>query len=84
MPTVKTAVSLQQSLFDQTEALAHEMNISRSRLIALALEDFIRSYQNQQLLEEINAAYEDLPQAEDEVLLQHMRPQHCRIVGGEW
>ena len=51
---------------------------------AEVLEDFIRSYQNQQLLEEINAAYEDLPQAEDEVLLQHMRHQHRRIVGGEW
>ena len=60
MATVKTAISLQESLFEQAEGLAAEMKISRSRLIAIALEEFIRRHQNRLLLEKINAAYEDI------------------------
>ena len=54
MPNVKTAVSFEAPLFEKAEALAHEMKISRSRLFALALEDFIQRYQNERLLEQFN------------------------------
>ena len=84
MANVKAAVSLQKSLFEQADAVAREMNISRSHLFALALEEFIRSYQNQQLLEQINAAYDDTPDPADELLRQHMCRQHRQIVEGEW
>jgi len=60
------------------------MNVSRSRLFVLALEDFIRRYQNRQLLEQINQAYEDLSDLEEEARLRHMRRQHRRLVEGEW
>ena len=55
MTTVKTAISLPASLFEQAETLAGEMQISQSFLIEIALEEFIRR-ENQQLLEKINAA----------------------------
>jgi hypothetical protein len=57
MANVKTAISLQEELFLQAEAAAHEMNISRSRLVALALEEFIRARENRKLAEQIDAAY---------------------------
>jgi metal-responsive CopG/Arc/MetJ family transcriptional regulator len=84
MTSIKTAVSIQKDLFDQAEILAHEMNVSRSRLFVLALEDFIRRYQNQRLLREINAAYEDKQEASDTIYLRKMRRQHRQIVEGEW
>jgi metal-responsive CopG/Arc/MetJ family transcriptional regulator len=84
MANVKTAVSLQKSLFEQVDALASEMKISRSRLFALALEDFIRRSQNQKLLEQINAAYENTSDPEELTLRRRMRHQHRRIVEGEW
>jgi metal-responsive CopG/Arc/MetJ family transcriptional regulator len=56
MATVKTAISLEDSLFKEVEALAKKMKVSRSRLFALALEEFLRRHQNQQLLEQLNAA----------------------------
>lgn len=59
MSTVKTAVSIQRPLFEQTEALAREMGISRSRLVALALEAFIRRHQSRQFLDALNAAYDE-------------------------
>ena len=58
MTTVKTAISLPASLFEQAETLAGEMQISQSFLIEIALEEFIRRRENQQLLEKINAACE--------------------------
>jgi metal-responsive CopG/Arc/MetJ family transcriptional regulator len=84
MANVKTAVSLQKSLFEQAEALADELNISRSRLFSLALEDFLRRSHSQQLLEKLNAAYEDIADTKEETLRRRMRRQHRRLVEGEW
>jgi metal-responsive CopG/Arc/MetJ family transcriptional regulator len=58
MATIKTAISLQVSLFEQIKDLARDLNVSRSQLVALALEEFVRRHQNQQLLESINRAYD--------------------------
>ena len=84
MANVKTAISLQQSLFEQVDALAQEMQISRSRLFALAVEAFIQHHQNQKLLEAINDAYADLPNAGERSLRHKMRQQHRQLVEGQW
>ena len=84
MANVKTAISLQKSLFEQVEALADEMKISRSRVFALAVEDFVRRHQNRRLLDRINAAYEDTSDSAEQVLQRRMRRHHRRIVEGEW
>ncbi|MCK4356413.1 CopG family transcriptional regulator [Candidatus Bipolaricaulota bacterium] len=84
MANVKTAISLQQSLFEQVDALAQEMQISRSRLFALAVEAFIQHHQNQKLLEAINDAYADLPDAGERSLRHKMRQQHRQLVEGQW
>jgi len=84
MTVVKTAISLQRSLFEQVDALAQELEISRSRLFALAAEAFIQRYQNQKLLQAINDAYDDLPDPEEESLRHRMRQQHRQLVKGQW
>lgn len=84
MANVKTAISLPESLFEQAEAVAGEMKVSRSRLMALALEEFIRHHQNRQLLEKINTAYEDPPDKEEQALHRHLRRQHRQIAQTEW
>jgi len=84
MANVKTAISLQRSLFEQIDALAQDLEISRSRLFVLAVEAFIRRYQNRKLLEAINDAYDDLPDSEEESLRHRMRQQHRRLVEGQW
>jgi len=53
MENVKTAVSIQKSLFEQAKDLARKMKVSRSRLFVLALEDYIRRQQNRELLAQI-------------------------------
>jgi predicted transcriptional regulator len=83
MTTVKTAISLPASLFEQAEILVGEMQISQSFLIEVALEEFIRR-ENQQLLEKINAACEAPLSEEEQVLLRKMSRSHRRLVEGEW
>jgi metal-responsive CopG/Arc/MetJ family transcriptional regulator len=84
MTNIKTAISLQKSLFEQVETLAREMKVSRSRLFVLALEDYLRRYQNLQLLESINQAYHDAPDAAEQKRLRKIRRQHRKVVEGTW
>ena len=85
MANVKTAISLQKSLFEQVEVLSREMKVSRSRVFVLALENFIRDYQDRQLFDKINKAYEDVPPDKAEQLrLRQIRRHHRRSVTGEW
>ena len=84
MANIKTAISLQKSLFERADALARELEISRSRLFVLAVEEFIQRYENQKLFEEINAAYDDVPDPEEQALLQKMRSKHRELVKEQW
>jgi metal-responsive CopG/Arc/MetJ family transcriptional regulator len=84
MTSIKTAISIRKDLFDQAESLAHEMNVSRSHLFVLALEEYISRYQNQHLLREINAAYGEEQEASDATYAQRMKRTHRQIVEGEW
>ncbi len=84
MANVKTAISIPESLFEQVEMLARQAQISRSRLFVLAVEEFVRRHENQELLKAINAAYEDLPSAEEQVYRQRMRQKHRNLVEGQW
>lgn len=85
MTIVKTAISIQKSLFQRAEEIAKEMKISRSRLFVLAVEDFIRRYQNKLLLEEINQAYSDgADEKEQDELRRMQRKSDKSMAGNEW
>ena len=84
MSNVKTAISLEEPLFEQAEALARELSVSRSRLYALALEAFIRRHREQRVLDQLDHAYADQPDAEEAALSHSRRRQHRRLVAGEW
>ena len=83
MANVKTAISLQKSIFDQAEALARELEISRSRLFAIAVEEFIRHHNNQKLLESINAAYDDVLDPEEYALRRKMKAKQRQLMREE-
>ena len=59
---MKTAISLPDSLFRQADEMASELSIPRSRLVALALEEFIRRHRQQDVTERLDAVYGDLPE----------------------
>jgi metal-responsive CopG/Arc/MetJ family transcriptional regulator len=82
--TIKTAISIQKTLFDQAENLAQQLNISRSHLFGIAIENFIKNYQSQTLLDEINKAYEDQTDPSEQERLTKMKNSHRKLVEGEW
>lgn len=84
MSNVKTAISLDRSLFEEADALAEELHLSRSRLFVLALEDFIRRHQNRQLQARINEVYEGEPDPAETRQLREMQHHHREVVEGEW
>jgi len=84
MATVKTAISLQESLFEQVNELAEELQMPRSHLFVLAVEEFIKRHENRKLLETLNEVYDDLPDSDEQALRDRMRQQHRQLVEGEW
>jgi len=84
MNSTKTAISLQKSLLDRVDTLAQELDISRSRLFTLAVEDFIQRHKNQKFLEAINSAYDDTSDPEEQIMLQKMRRKHKELVKEQW
>jgi predicted transcriptional regulator len=84
MHAVKTAISLDNHLHEAGVALAKEMHISRSRLIALALEEFIERRRSRQLLEQLDAAYAEGPDPAELALQNAKRSGHFQALKGEW
>lgn len=84
MAHIKTAISIEKPLFEEVEALAKEMDVSRSYLFTLAARDFIEHRKSQKLLDSINAAYDDLPDTEEEKLRAQMKSKHRRLVKKQW
>ncbi|MEO7841809.1 MAG: hypothetical protein ABIU06_20900 [Anaerolineales bacterium] len=84
MESIKTAISIDKSLFAQANALARKLKVSRSRLFVLALEDFIRQQENRELLEKINVVYADEPDEAEKELRRRSRKSHRRLVEGQW
>jgi metal-responsive CopG/Arc/MetJ family transcriptional regulator len=54
---MKTAISLPDDLFEASEALASRLKVSRSRLYATALEDYIQRHQARHVSEKLDAVY---------------------------
>ena len=85
MANIKTAISVEKPLFEEVDALAQEMAVSRSRLFALAAREFIERRKSQKLLAAINAAYADGDDDPGEERVRaRMRAMQRELVDDEW
>jgi metal-responsive CopG/Arc/MetJ family transcriptional regulator len=84
MANRKTAISIEKPLFDEVEALAEELEVSRSYLFTLAAREFIQRHKNEKLLKTINAAYEDSLDVNEERLRTRMKSKQRRLVKDQW
>lgn len=80
MTTIKTAISIEESLFHKAEELAAEMQVSRSRLFALALEDYVRQYHSQKITGILNEVYAGDPSEEEARQLEAMRRYQATLL----
>ena len=63
---MKTAISLSDSLYERAEETALYMGIPRSKLFAIALEEFLSRYNGEMITEKINKVYEKIDTKEFE------------------
>jgi hypothetical protein len=54
---MKLALSIPDDLFESAETLSKRLGLSRSRLYATALEDFVAKHQAKKVTERLNAVY---------------------------
>lgn len=59
MSTVKTAISVEKSLFDHIDQLAHTLSIPRSRLFVIAVKEYLDRHESQWMLDRLKEAYSD-------------------------
>jgi antitoxin MazE6 len=81
---MKTAISLPDPLFEEAEAAAKNLGVSRSKLIQTALEDFLKRRRDEAITKSIDryiAKYGSELSEEDEVWLAHNRDLLRRV---EW
>jgi metal-responsive CopG/Arc/MetJ family transcriptional regulator len=84
MTTVKTAISIQKALFDQVNELAEELQMPRSQLFVLAVEEFIERHENHKILEALNEVYRLESDRSEKALREGMRRKHRQLVVEEW
>ncbi len=84
MEYVKIAISVQKSLFEKAEKLAHQMKVPRSRLFVMALEEYIQRQQNRELLAQINAASADEPDPAEKTLREKSTKAYREDLEDEW
>ncbi|BAZ30850.1 hypothetical protein NIES4074_33170 [Cylindrospermum sp. NIES-4074] len=84
MASIKTAISIEESLYEQVNALANEMKIPRSKLFALAMEEYLRRKTNRELVQSINEAYADGLDESEQIMLEGMRHHQGQLKEKEW
>lgn len=80
MAHVKTAISLDESLFREAERWAGKLGVSRSQLYAKAVEEYVRGRENEELLSRLNEAHADGLGEEDEEALRHGQALHADML----
>ena len=83
---IKTAISIQETLFRQVNMIALKTKISRSRLFEEAIREFIQKYQNsnQKLFQQLNRAYDDMPDNNEKKQQKFVKFHQQKLLEGQW
>jgi metal-responsive CopG/Arc/MetJ family transcriptional regulator len=84
MAIIKTAVSIESGLFKKAEKAAQNLKVSRSRLFALALENYITQLENLLILKKINSVYPDTADRQEQDFKNIMKTYHINHQGDNW
>ncbi|MEA3428551.1 MAG: ribbon-helix-helix domain-containing protein [Thermodesulfobacteriota bacterium] len=77
--SVKTAISMREELFEEVDKLAEELHVSRSKLFVMAVQEYIKKYESKKLLSQINDAFSDHPDSEENAIQGKMRQKHAKM-----
>ena len=83
MAHVKTAISLDEGLFQEVDRIAQELKVPRSRLFVKAMQEFVDRRRNQELLDQLNEAYKDHPNPEERKYLKRVKQRYAARIQAE-
>ena len=81
---MKTAISIGDGLLREADEAARLLGLSRSRLFARAMDDFLQRQRSEQMLTQLNKVYTDGPQPNEQRLLRGMKARVRRTVIDRW
>jgi metal-responsive CopG/Arc/MetJ family transcriptional regulator len=80
MRSVKTAISVERTLFDRVNDAARRLSIPRSRLFVIAAKEYLERHESQWMLDRLTAAYSD---GEDQEDVSRMMPLQREVAEKE-
>jgi metal-responsive CopG/Arc/MetJ family transcriptional regulator len=81
---VKTAISINDDLLQEADETARLLGLSRSRLFALAVADFLQRQRQEQMLRRLNEVYASGLEPAEKGLLKGIRAKVRRTVKERW
>jgi metal-responsive CopG/Arc/MetJ family transcriptional regulator len=80
---MKTAISVDDQLLSEADNAAREMGLSRSRLIATALEAYLRRRRQDEITARLNEVYA-VPDPEDAHILKAIKTKLRSTIKDNW
>jgi metal-responsive CopG/Arc/MetJ family transcriptional regulator len=81
---MKTAISIDDGLLQEADDTARRLGVSRSRLFALAVSDFLEHQRREQMLARLNQVYADHAEPTNRRLLKGIKATVRRTVKERW
>lgn len=81
---MKTAISIDDDLLQEADEAAHSMGLSRSRLFARAVGDFLQRNREEQMLRQLNEAYGGDTSRSEKQLLKSIKAKVRPVVKDRW
>jgi metal-responsive CopG/Arc/MetJ family transcriptional regulator len=81
---MKTAISIDDGLLHQADQAARLMGVSRSRLFALAVGDFLQRQRQEQMLLRLNEVYANDVEPREKRLLKRIKAKVRPAVKEPW
>ncbi len=70
---MKTAISVDDALMQEADQAAHELGLSRSRLVADALREYLKNRRRARITEQLNQAYAKEPSPDERRLVRRLK-----------
>ena len=81
---MKTAISIEDGLLREADETARAMGLSRSRLFAMAVRDFLRRQREERMLRRLNEVYAGATEPAEKRLLRGMKAKIRSAVTERW
>jgi metal-responsive CopG/Arc/MetJ family transcriptional regulator len=81
---MKTAISIATPLLEETDRTARRLGLSRSRLVSLALADYLRQRRNREIVEQLNHVYGEPRDAAEQRVVAGMKTKFRSTIKDSW